>query len=201
MGSQFVIKHPAPIPGVSYGSPLTIDTISTNIPMYWRDYDVITNDISKIAKIVKNRQNQGFSPFLWPKCVGPYSFAVVIGVRVGLHLGMASIKIIGSSTNIASTCSLKLEKTHCCFFPLKSTGWVAVTPTRTCAFDFSRDTLTPLKVTYLWFFFSGKMTSKDVLTTTCKRLVKYLGVLVQSEKKSIGGHSDPPLGKTRVKYC
>ena len=64
-------------------------------------------------------------------------------------------------------------------------------PTRT--FDFWRDTLTPLKVVwrwYLWFFFA-KMTAKDELTTIYKRLVKYLGVLVQSEK-NLGGHSDPP---------
>ncbi len=39
------------------------------------------------------------------------------------------------------------------------------------------------------------MTAKDELTTTYKRLVKYLGVFVQS--KNIGGHSDPP-GETRV---
>ena len=40
---------------------------------------------------------------------------------------------------------------------------------------------------YLWFFFA-KMTAKDELTTTYKRLVKYLGVLVQSEKIYRGGH-------------
>ncbi len=59
-------------------------------------------------------------------------------------------------------------------FPLKSTGWV----------DFWRDILTPLNVVPQIFF--AKMTAKDELTNTYKRLVKYLGVLVQSEKKSIG---------------
>ena len=34
----------------------------------WRDCDVITDVMSKIAKIVKYRQIQGFSQLLWPKC-------------------------------------------------------------------------------------------------------------------------------------
>ena len=47
-------------------------------------------------------------------------------------------------------------------------------------------------------FFFTKMTAKDELTTTYKCLVKYIGVLVESGKKSIGGHSNPPPGKTRT---
>ncbi len=43
-------------------------------------------------------------------------------------------------------------------------------------FDFWQDTLTPLKVVPQIFF--TKMTAKDELTTTYKRLVKYLDVLV-----------------------
>ena len=88
---EFVMKHPTImnwVPGVSYGSPLTIDTKSVPTFHVWRDCDVITIVMLKIAKIVKNRQNLGFLPFFVTKMC---TYVVMIGVRV--HLGMVFIKI------------------------------------------------------------------------------------------------------------
>ncbi len=74
--------------------------------------------------MVKNRQNQGvFAIFVTKMCTD----MVVIGVRV--HQQNIKHKV----QTLQVFCSLNHEKPNFVLFPLKSTGWVAMTP-RT--FDF-----------------------------------------------------------------
>ncbi len=102
------------------------------------------------------------------------TYVVVIGVRV--HLGMAFIKINSIKCKLCKYLLTKTWKTSfLCFFHWKvqaGSQWTPVPST----FD---GTPWPRWRWYLWFFFA-KMTAKDDLTTTYKRLVKYLDVLVQS---------------------
>ncbi len=98
--SRIRYKAPTPMneaPGVSSGSPLTIDIWSNKYQhphvWLWRN------------RCSGNRQNQGFSPFLWPKLC---SFVVVIGVKV--HLGMAFININSIKYKICKYLLKKHEK-------------------------------------------------------------------------------------------
>ena len=60
---------------------------------------VITDVMSKIAKIVKNRKNQGFRHFCDKMC----TFMIAIGVRV--HLGMSFIKINSIKYKLCKYCA------------------------------------------------------------------------------------------------
>ena len=128
------------VPGVSYGSYLTIDTkkVPTSLCMMWlwhHNQCCVKNS----ENCQKSSKSRGFAIFVTKMC----SFVVVIGVRV--HLGMASFKI-------NSICSLKHEKPHFCAFPIEKYRLGRSDPLPS---NFDGTPWTHWRW-YLWFFFTPK---------------------------------------------
>ena len=113
-------------------------------PMY-DVYDMYDRcHVKNLAEIFKNRLglNQGFLPFLWPKCLLSRLWWCESASRPR-DLGMAFMKINNIKYKLCKYL-LNIKNIIFVLFPLKSTDWVAVTPTPT--FDYWRDIMTPLKV-------------------------------------------------------
>ena len=145
---EFVIKHPTLmnlVPGVSYGSLLSIDTkISTNIlsmTCLWRHnwYHVKYSENCQ-----KSSKSRVFAIFVTKMC----TYVVLIGVRV--HLSMAFFEINSIKYKLCKYLLTKTWKTSFLFFSHWKVQVGSQWPPRT--FDFRRDTLTPLKRVFLIIF-------------------------------------------------
>ena len=94
-------------------------------------------------------------------------------------------------------CALKHEKPHFCALPIEKYRLGRNDPLPPVPSTFGgTGTLTLLKVVPQIFF--TKMTATDELTTTYKRLVNYLNVLVQSKKIYRGSQCPPPFPVRQV---